>query len=505
MMNVSRRMIFIGYFSLCFVAWTWAQTDSSDMMRSGAWDEYAFVEMSVPRGTCFVQETVTVSLRFGFDTDFFELHAIQLFQSRLDAPLQLQVSWWDQRAGAVLLDTKEESTEERTERMTFALNEGRAEARRLEDRVIDTRSFTVLEITRSFVPLEAGELVISEPVLRFAYASKFLDSLISGRVAADRSDVAVPGEPLTLTVQPLPEIGKPASFSGAVGCFTIRADAIPSDLKVGESFRLRLVIEGQGNSTLFAPPILERIEGFHFYGMIEDQSDADSRSLLYDLAPLSDAVQHVPPIEFAFFDPRPPARYRTIRTGPVLITVHPLPEGMDPAFPSDSDSRVLIPGQNDIFDILRAAEIKSGGSGQDLNGFALIGVLLLPWPLAMGLLILLRRREKIRNDPEGVRARGASESFHSKTEYPGSDLAQAFAEFLAARLRCPEAAVISPDLAARLEASRVPTEMARRAAELLDLLVAARYGGVLPEDLTRKARSLVDTLEEVFQSREEAS
>ncbi len=101
-------------------------------------------------------------------------------------------------------------------------------------------------------------------------------------------------------------------------------------------------------------------------------------------------------------------------------------------------------------------------------------------------------------DPATVRARNAATAFRAAA---GSGLANALAEYLAARLHCPAAAVIAPDLRERLVTATVPDELATRAATLLESLVAARYGGNAPsaED-AQSAAALVDELEAVLRS-----
>ena len=79
------------------------------------------------------------------------------------------------------------------------------------------------------------------------------------------------------------------------------------------------------------------------------------------------------------------------------------------------------------------------------------------------------------------------------------DLTSALTHYLAARLQCASAAVIAPDLKARLTAAGVPEALAARAAALLEELVAARYGGIAPDHRTEaNARALVEELDAAF-------
>ncbi len=73
----------------------------------------------------------------------------------------------------------------------------------------------------------------------------------------------------------------------------------------------------------------------------------------------------------------------------------------------------------------------------------------------------------------------------------------AFMEFIAARLRCTPAAVISPDLPARLAAGGIPASLGARTATAIDAMVASRYGSVATHD-GAAIQALVDELERAF-------
>ena len=66
------------------------------------------------------------------------------------------------------------------------------------------------------------------------------------------------------------------------------------------------------------------------------------------------------------------------------------------------------------------------------------------------------------------------------------------------------AAVIAPDLRARLAAAGVPVDLAARTAALLEALVAARYGSGAPSgDTEASARAIVEELEALFREGDE--
>ena len=328
-------------------------TLSVDGARDVTAEGFAFLELATPRDTYFVHEPIPLSLRFGFEERFFRDNLVSLFRRELDVPVQVQASWLRDLPGE--LDPPASGRV----RQSFALDDRVAYAERVDGPRPDGRRFAALEIERSYLPTEAGELVISRPLLRFAYGTRFREDFGSGRVAVDRQDAFVRGGELTLTIQALPDEGRPPEFSGAVGRFSIEAEADPRDLRLGESLKLVLRIEGPGDPKLFGPPRLDGLEGFRDYGRIDDEGRT-VRTVTYDLAPAHERVDEVPPIPFTFFDPDPPAGYRPVQTRPTTILslsqappISLMPPTSAPAMvrrrPSSSGGRVMgtyLPSQD---------------------------------------------------------------------------------------------------------------------------------------------------------------
>jgi BatD DUF11 like domain len=455
----------------------------------------AFVEMTTDRTTYFVQEPIRLVLHLGIERAFLDKNVMQLSVQRLDVPVQLVARWLDDLPGAVALPPEDPG---RDVRQSLALNDGRGLAARVADRTVDGRAFTVLELERRYLPSHAGELVIPEPALRYVYATRFEEDFVNGRRPADQQETLVRGAPLTLRIEPLPDAGRPPEFTGAVGRFTIADQASPRELTVGGSLKLAVTFEGEGNLELFEAPRLSALEHFHVYGKIEETSKA-RRTITYDLMPLSADVVEVPPIPFAFFDPTPPAGYHGIRTPAIPITVRPGADGTRTVSRPDA-ATPLVPGENDLFDLKPVGS--AAGSTHKLSPALVAIALIAPWLIALGLLQWLRARERERSDPEGRRARDAAREFYARLAEPGADLAEALAEFLAARLRCPTATVIAPELPARLARAGVPRELAERTGALLASLIAARYGGSAPARGSEESRALVDALEATFAAAE---
>ena len=441
----------------------------------------AFVEVAVPRTTYFVGEPVRLTLRFGYDAEYFRMHVIPVFRRALDVPVRIEAPWTSGISGTLDPAGDVVAEEPNAQRLTLVVNDYAIAAPRVADVVRDGRAFTVLEIERRFVPRRAGDIALSAPVLRYAYTSRFDDDLVHGRVPTDRNDAVIAGTPRVVTIRALPADGRPADFGGAIGRFTVQAEVARPDVTAGESLSLSLRIAGDGNLGAFDPPRLDALPGFHVYGMLDDRGRT-IRTVTYDIAPLSDSVREVPSIAFDYFDTTPPGTYRSERTKPIPIAVRsrdgssstpteppPVPP---PATPRSAFSVVLT-----IVEV------------------ALTAALL----FAMWRSIRRRAGAKARVEPTTERGRVAAAEFRAQTAAPGADVSGALAAYLAARLDCAPAAVIAPDLAARLVAAGVPAALAARTAELIERAVAARYGGAASHDAgSDAARALVEELEVAF-------
>jgi hypothetical protein len=439
----------------------------------GAWasaGERAFLETETARATYFVQEPIRLKLRVGFDVRFFEANVVQLFRQELDVPVHVQAPWLEELAGTTLRKHQGRTPT----RLSLALNDAVVMVAQGEDRLREGRRYTVLEIARTYLPTRPGDLVVPAPRLRFAYGTEFKEDFVHGRVALDRRYADVDGTPLKLTVRALPAEGRPPEFSGAVGRdLAVHTDATPRTLEAGAICKLVLRVEGEGNLELFETPRLDGLAGdFHVYGMIDDRG-ATRRTITYDLAPLDAAVKEVPSLAFAYFDTRAPAGYRTLRTRPIPLAVRPGSVRGETPPPT--------PAPRGGFPALRVA--------------ALVAALL----AATGLLLWRRARRRGARDA----ARDAAAACRAQLGQAGADPAAALAAFLAAHLRCPTAAVITPNLQPRLTAAGVPAALAARTAALLEQLVAARYGAAASDDSAiAAARALVDELEVTFRTTE---
>lgn len=137
---------------------------------------------------------------------------------------------------------------------------------------------------------------------------------------------------LTFTIKPLPEAGRPPSFSGAVGSFELEVKAHPAELRAGDPLSIDVRVRGNGNLDSLQPPQLPETEGWRVYPVakVENPGGSDSQTVSYAqvVIPLRKHPS-LPPLELAFFDPAA-ERYVTLRSPAIPLNIIPDPTA-DPA------------------------------------------------------------------------------------------------------------------------------------------------------------------------------
>ncbi|MCB9876190.1 MAG: BatD family protein [Planctomycetes bacterium] len=331
-------------------------------------------------------------------------------------------------------------------------------------------------LERAFLPTRLGKVELPAAMLRFQVVQRQGRPDVFGRTRdALTKNFFVYGKPVELEVLPIPEQGRPTPFYGAVGRFQLDAALDRDAVKVGESVKLTLTVRGQGNFEFLRMPELGDLPGFHKNGEVETRRDDDRVVVTYDLTPLSAAVTEVPSIGWNFFDTTPGVeRFVELATPVLPLRVAPPPAGETLAPLPEERAAAVKPGVDDIFDLpaLDGAPVRRGAPAAWYAWLAVLG----PWLLVGGAFVALRARRRATQDIAGQRVRAAKRRCEATLD-AGGDALDALSGYVADRLGCEPAAVIAPDLAARLAASGLDDEHAAAIAAAVDRGTAQRYGG----------------------------
>ena len=135
-----------------------------------------------------------------------------------------------------------------------------------------------------------------------------------------------------VTVKPLPT-GAPASFSGAVGSFTMDAVLPPDRLAANSAATYTVKISGTGNLTFVQAPKLTLPASFEQYNVKTTESINASaagisgyRQFEYPFIARAEGTYDVEPVEFSYFDPAR-MQYMTLRSRPLELEITPDAKG----------------------------------------------------------------------------------------------------------------------------------------------------------------------------------
>lgn len=182
-------------------------------------------------------------------------------------------------------------------------------------------------VTRAYFPIGAGVHVLEPARLVYDIRRGVLYSPQSHELRSDS---------LRVVVLPLPDAGRPATFTGAVGRFEVRARLEPDDVPAGEATALIVEVEGDGHIKTLPPPRLPSLDGVQVHPPSEHADVRSHRGVVtgtkrftWVLVPESPGRIELPPIEYAYFDPAR-REYVVARSAPLHLTVRP---GAAPAEP----------------------------------------------------------------------------------------------------------------------------------------------------------------------------
>jgi hypothetical protein len=148
----------------------------------------------------------------------------------------------------------------------------------------------------------------------------------------ERRELTIKSDPANLEVKPLPRAAPP-SFSGAIGNFSLKAEANPKRVQVGDPITVKAEISGRGNFDRIEAPALSDESGWHRYPPTanfkqdDDVGISGTKTFEMVISP-NEKKTAVPPLAFSYFDPVK-ERYVTLQSNAEPIVV----EGGSPVSP----------------------------------------------------------------------------------------------------------------------------------------------------------------------------
>lgn len=136
----------------------------------------------------------------------------------------------------------------------------------------------------------------------------------------------VPISPVTIDVKTLPS-GKPVSFSGGVGDFTMTSSISSDHVKTDEAITIKVMISGNGNVKLLKNPEVEFPNDFDIYDpkvetgiKTTTSGSTGTKTIEYMAIPRYAGNFEIPAIAFSFFDTKS-GKYKTLTSEPYKLHV----------------------------------------------------------------------------------------------------------------------------------------------------------------------------------------
>jgi hypothetical protein len=203
---------------------------------------------------------------------------------------------------------------------------------------LDGRQLVTVSFSQIFIPKQAGvftlpQITVSARALvgyrqqqsRDPFAD-FFDRDFFGRGRRGVYETIVtPSNEVQIEVLPLPDNGRPSSFSGLVGDYSLVAEAAPTEVSVGDPITLKVMVTGPEYLDNVELPLLQEQEPLVRDFKIPDEMSAgevQGRVKVFTQtirAKYSD-VKEIPALSLSYFNPET-GKYAMARTEPIPLSV----------------------------------------------------------------------------------------------------------------------------------------------------------------------------------------
>lgn len=370
--------------------------------------------------------------------------------------------------------------------------------------------FVVLRKTVLY-PQKSGKLTIEPLSLDIDVELPTNRRTIFGQVISVPDNKRVSAGARTINVKPLPEAGKPADFSGAVGNFDFVVKPGKTMLNAGESLELVVKVSGKGNLKLFnlpkpvVPAALEMYEPVHkenvstpLTGMTGSISDT------YTLIPQAQGKFPIKPLSFSFFDPAS-GKYKTITSEKILINVLDGPAVAKNQQPTEHEKKPIASKSPFKF-IKLETQLKPVATRSFFGSSWHYVLTLLPF-LAIPVLIAFRRRKEAADRDIAGRRIKTSDRLARKYLYEAKvsmddkerfyvNLERSLHNFLKARLKI-ETSEMSKDRIREILLEKAEAGSVDRFMTLMENCEFARYAPSTPTAIESDYEKAVKTVTEL--------
>ncbi|MCE5251813.1 BatD family protein [bacterium] len=378
-------------------------------------------------------------------------------------------------------------------------------------KVAGNRMFQYNAIKTALFPTTSGELTIGPASLSYSTGGFF---------SSQRSQV-LKSKPITLRVKPLPEQGKPDTFTGAVGNYEISISADKTTVKANDVVTVTVTVAGRGNLDLVSAITPPDLSSFKSYDPKVSNSISNSGFIIgggktweYILMPKFQGNISIEPFSLSFFDPEDHS-YHTVSTQAIALKVTPgNPEAAGAV--SGGDQRNSIDNiARDIRYIKPDKVILNNTRKQLYTNMVFYCIYFLPFTFFVAALVLKKRRDTIERNT-GLKRRLKSwkkaqkkleEASHKMNKgetaaYYGA-LSESITDYIGDCLNIDTGSLTTAALNEILRKNAVDPDMAEHIGKTLELCDFFRFsssgsGHEMQQKLLEDTRTILARLREVI-------
>jgi BatD DUF11 like domain len=325
-------------------------------------------------------------------------------------------------------------------------------------------------------------------------------------------------EAMTLKVAPLPEAGKPAMFSGAVGNFKLESVIDKSTAETGDALNLKVTLSGSGNLKTITEFPLPDLPGFKIYSsksndqvVVRNDVLQGNKSWDYVVIPQAPGKERIPDLKFFYFSPTT-KQYREARAPGLEVAVLKGKGGMAAeATPTTLQQGIVKRGSDINYIKLASGPLRDRSKRLYQSAWVWVG-LLAPLLFNAGMLFYTSHQARVRQDVKGFRSRRAgrvaekrlaeAQNCLKNQQYSQfhSILESSIGGYLSDKFNLPQIEITTQQIKRFMDERSLNSHLAEEVASLLEECNFARYAPVQLdrsnlEALYQRAKSAIVRIE----------
>lgn len=322
-------------------------------------------------------------------------------------------------------------------------------------------------------------------------------------------------------VSELPK-GKPASFSGGVGQFTLNSKISSTELEANEAVTLTITIQGSGNMKLIKNPTIIWPEGFEVYDPKVTNNFKTTlsgingtKTIEYLAIPRAGGDYTIPAIEYSYYDPQADT-YKTLTTPEYNLHIaRSTSEETNTTVVNNFVNKETIQQFGNDIRYIYTGELANISSTNKQHVFALENTLFFLWyilPLMLSILLFIIFRKQIKENADIVRVRykkankiaqrrlKAAERLLKENQHDAfyEEIERAAWTYLSDRLSIPTAQLNKENIAQILTGKGISDKLISEVLRVLSTAEFARYAPTsnhAMHDLYQEITNIINQLE----------